>query len=105
MSEEEDVDQPDLTARQRWAALGSVVRLAFTVAPWAVALSAVGIVIDSVLPILTTFFAAKTTTVLAEAVAGESGAAPVLPVCSMGTLMTRPPNRAWAPASRSGYRS
>ena len=75
MSEEEDVDQPDLTARQRWAALGSVVRLAFTVAPWAVALSAVGIVIDSVLPILTTFFAAKTTTVLAEAVAGESGAA------------------------------
>lgn len=63
-----------LTNKQRFAALWRVGKIAYKAAPSIFYLQIVRAVIDSALPILTTFFAAQTTTELARAYNGEAGA-------------------------------
>ena len=63
-----------LTKRDYAVALFRVATITFRAAPFAVILQLAGSVINAVLPIVTTFFAALTTTALAEAYAGDSTA-------------------------------
>jgi len=63
-----------LTTRQQLRAIAGVGKLTFQTAPGAVVFKLVGSIIDAVLPIITTFFAAKTTTALASAYAGNTRA-------------------------------
>jgi ATP-binding cassette subfamily B protein/ATP-binding cassette subfamily C protein len=63
-----------LSGRQRAVAIGRVAKLTFQAAPSAVVIQIAGALIDAVLPIITTYFAALTTTALAEAFAGDEAA-------------------------------
>ena len=63
-----------LTARQFTRALWRVAVTTFKAAPGAVIIQSIGAIISAVLPIVTTFFAALTTTALAEAYAGDETA-------------------------------
>ncbi|MBH1956092.1 ABC transporter ATP-binding protein [Candidatus Saccharibacteria bacterium] len=63
-----------LTGRQYALAVWQVAVLTYRAAPLAVVLQLVSAVISATLPIVTTFFAAKTTTALAEAYAGNHAA-------------------------------
>lgn len=54
--------------------MGQVAKLSFRTAPFAVTMKLIGAVITSVLPVVTTYFAALTTTALAEAYAGDDRA-------------------------------
>ena len=63
-----------LTGRQYALAVWQVAGLTYRAAPLAVVLQLVSAVISATLPIVTTFFAAKTTTALAEAYAGNHAA-------------------------------
>src|SRR4051812_4657461 len=60
-----------LSRRQQARAIASVAALSFRIAPGAVGFKIVGAILDAVLPIVTTYFAALTTTALAEAYAGD----------------------------------
>lgn len=72
MAEKEEVKK--LTGKQRTAALLRVAKISYTAAPSILHLRIVSAILDSLLPILTTFFAAQTTTELARAYNGEEGA-------------------------------
>ncbi len=61
-----------LTKRQYAKAIARVCKVAYKAAPGAVVLQLVGSLITSILPIVTTYFAALTTTALAEAYAGDT---------------------------------
>ncbi len=63
-----------LTFRQQVRAIAGVARLTFQIAPGAVVFKVAGSVITAVLPIATTYFAARTTTELAAAYNGVPGA-------------------------------
>ncbi len=63
-----------LTSRERAVAIARVAKITFRAAPWAVFVQIVGAIINAVLPIVTTFFAALTTTALAEAFSGDQAA-------------------------------
>jgi len=63
-----------LTARQRLGALSRVVKISYAAAPSVLYTRVVSAILDSVLPLATTFFAARTTTELARAYNGEAGA-------------------------------
>lgn len=67
--------KPKLTFRQYLHALAKVAKRSFQIAPSAAIIQVVNSVMSAVLPIVTTYFAALTTTALAEAYAGEDGAA------------------------------
>ena len=67
-------DTQDLSLADRVRAIVALARLSFTAAPWAVVLTVLGTILDAVFPILTSFFAAKTTTALAQVVAGDPDA-------------------------------
>lgn len=69
-----DDDVDELTFRQRVGAIFTLAKLSFTAAPLAVVLTVVGAVLDAVLPIVTTYFAARTTTALGAVVAGDQSA-------------------------------
>lgn len=71
---ESDDDADDLTLRERVAALGSLASLSFRAAPLAVVLTVVGAVLDALLPIVTTYFAARTTTALGQVIAKQPDA-------------------------------
>lgn len=60
-----------LSKRDYAVAIFHVSKITFKAAPFAVILQLVGSIINAVLPIVTTFFAALTTTALAEAYAGD----------------------------------
>lgn len=60
-----------LSTRQYLVAIGKVAKLTYKAAPLAIVMKIVGSVIAAVLPIVTTYFAAQTTTALAEAYAGD----------------------------------
>ena len=72
--DDEGVDEDQLSLHDRLRALGSLARLCFTAAPWAVVLTGVGALLDALLPLVTTYFAARTTTALGEVIAKEPGA-------------------------------
>lgn len=63
-----------LTRKQYAKAIAQVAKLTFKAAPSMVMAQLAGAIITAVLPILTTFFAALTTTALAEAYNGDLGA-------------------------------
>jgi ATP-binding cassette subfamily B protein/ATP-binding cassette subfamily C protein len=63
-----------LTAKQYLFAIASVARTTYKAAPLAVFIKVVGAIVTAILPIVTTYFAALTTTALAEAYAGDPSA-------------------------------
>jgi ATP-binding cassette subfamily B protein/ATP-binding cassette subfamily C protein len=63
-----------LTGKQRLVALLRIAKISYQTAPSVVYVRGISAVLDSVLPIATTFFAAQTTTELARAYNGEAGA-------------------------------
>lgn len=63
-----------LSTKERLKAVAGVAVLTYKAAPFAVFIQLVGSIIDSVLPIIITYFAALTTTELANAVMGVEGA-------------------------------
>lgn len=82
-----------LTNRQIIAGLLGVAATTFRAAPGAVVVQLIGSIISALLPIVTTYFAALTTTALAEAYSGIDGAGDraimyVLITAGLGVLMT-----------------
>lgn len=63
-----------LSPRERTRAIFKVAALAYKAAPLAVLVQIISSVLNAVLPIITTYFAAATTTALAEAFAGDEAA-------------------------------
>ena len=63
-----------ISMKHRLLGLGRVAKTAFKASPLAVFVKAVGVIVTSILPIVTTYFAALTTTALAEAYAGDPSA-------------------------------
>jgi ATP-binding cassette, subfamily B, bacterial len=63
-----------LTSRQRLVSLWRVAKISYRAAPSILYLRLISAVLDSVLPLATTFFAAQTTTELARAYSGQAGA-------------------------------
>lgn len=63
-----------LTAKQRSRAVLKVAKITYQASPLMVWMQLGGSIIDAVLPLVTTFFAALTTTALAEAFAGDEAA-------------------------------
>lgn len=86
-------DKRKLSKKQRLAAIFRVAVITYKAAPFAVVVKLVGSVITAVLPIVTTYFAALTTTALAEAYAGSQTAGSqavvyVLITAALGIVMT-----------------
>lgn len=82
-----------LTTRQYVTAIAGVAKTTYKAAPLAVIIQLVGAIITAVLPIVTTYFAALTTTALAEAYAGNPEAGEqamiyVIITAFLGILMT-----------------
>lgn len=82
-----------LTMKQQLRAIVSVAFMTFRTAPGAVIFKLLGSVINAVLPIITTYFAALTTTALAGAYSGDRAARNhvityVLITASLGLIMT-----------------
>lgn len=73
MSRNEDAKQK-LTTKQRLRGLLRVAKVSYQTAPAILYIRVASAVLDSLLPIATTFFAARTTTELARAYNGEAGA-------------------------------
>ena len=63
-----------LTTREYIVAIARVAQTTYRAAPFAIVVQVAGSVITAVLPIVTTYFAARTTTALAEAYAGNKAA-------------------------------
>lgn len=63
-----------LTTRQYVVAIAQVAKTTYQAAPMAIVVQVVGSIITSILPIVTIYFAAMTTTALAEAYAGDESA-------------------------------
>lgn len=82
-----------LTVRQRAIAIARVAALTYKAAPFAVIVKLIGSIVTAVLPIVTTYFAALTTTSLADAYAGNESAGSqaiiyVLITAALGVVMT-----------------
>jgi len=82
-----------LTTRQYATAIAGVAKTTYKAAPLAVIVQLIGSIITAVLPIVTTYFAALTTTALAEAYAGNPHAGEqamiyVIVTASLGIIMT-----------------
>src|SRR3989344_7051533 len=82
-----------LTGKQLATALWRVAKTTYDAAPGAVIVQITGSLISALLPIFTTYFAALTTTALAEAYAGDETAGEraityVLITAGLGVLMT-----------------
>ncbi len=63
-----------LTLKQQFVAIASVAALTFKIAPFSVLFKLLGSVVNALLPIATTFFAARTTTILVQAYGGNRAA-------------------------------
>lgn len=72
MAETEDIKK--LSVRERLVATGKIAATTYRAAPMAVWLQMTGSIISAVFPIITAYFAAATTTSLADAYAGKAGA-------------------------------
>lgn len=82
-----------LTAKQYLVAILRVARLTYSAAPFAIVIKLLGSLVTAILPIITTYFVALTTTALAEAYAGDPAAggraiAYVLVTAGFGVAMT-----------------
>ena len=83
----------NLTKRQYVKAIIQVAKITYNAAPLMVIMQLVGAVVSAVLPLLTTYFAALTTTALADAYAGNEAAGQqaiiyVLITAFLGIVMT-----------------
>ncbi len=67
-------DKRKLSTRERVVGIARVARITYKASPLAVFVKVAGTIVTSVLPIVTTYFAALTTTALAEAYAGDETA-------------------------------
>ncbi len=88
-----ETEKRSLTLREQVRAVAGVAKLSFKTAPGAVIFKLVGAIIDALLPIATTYFAAKTTTALADAYNGVLGAKEhiftyILITAGLGLVMT-----------------
>lgn len=86
-------DNKKLSAKQSALAIMRVARLTYGAAPLAVIVQLAGSILTAVLPIVTTYFAAQTTTALAEAYAGDHTAGGrailfVIITAALGIFMT-----------------
>lgn len=86
-------NRKQLTKRQYAKAIIQVAKLTYRAAPLAITVKLIGSIITAVLPIITTYFAAQTTTALAEAYAGDQTAGDramlyVLITAGLGVVMT-----------------
>ena len=82
-----------MTLRQQLVAIAGVARLSFVAAPGAVIFKIVGSFVSAVMPFITTYYAALTTTALAEAYAGDEAAGEraityVIITAGLGLFMT-----------------
>ena len=82
-----------LSKKQRLLGLLRVAKITYKAAPGAVFIKLIGTIIDSILPLVTTYFAALTTTALAEAYSGDESAGGraityVLITAGLGVAMT-----------------
>ncbi len=82
-----------LSGREQIKAIAGVAALSFKIAPGAVMFKLGGAVFEAVLPLLTTYFAARTTTTLVDAYTGVNGASRlvityVIITALLGLLMT-----------------
>lgn len=82
-----------LSSREQIKAIAGVAALSFKIAPGAVMFKIGGAIFSAVLPLLTTYFAARTTTALVDAYAGADGASKqviiyVIITALLGLLMT-----------------
>lgn len=89
-----------LSMRQRVFAIARVAKTSYHASPLAVFIKLAGVGITAVLPIVTTYFAALTTTALAEAYSGDEAAGGraisyVLVTAALGVLLT-----AWSSVER-----
>lgn len=67
-------NQRKLSAKERALGLARVASVTYKASPLAVWVRIIGIIINSTLPLVTTYFAALTTSALAEAYAGNDTA-------------------------------
>lgn len=86
-------DKKKLTPFEQLKTIGGVARLSFKVAPGPVLFKLVGAFIDAILPIITTYYASRTTTALVLAyggnnVAGKQAVNYVIITAVLGLLMT-----------------
>ena len=63
-----------LSARERVVSVARVAKITYKASPMAVFVKMTGVLVTSILPIITTYFAALTTTALAEAYGGDESA-------------------------------
>lgn len=82
-----------LSARERVFGIAKVAKITYKASPLAVFVKIIGTIITSVLPIMTVFFAAQTTTALAEAYGGDESAGKralifVVVTVSLGVVLT-----------------
>ncbi|MFZ1302089.1 MAG: ABC transporter ATP-binding protein [Candidatus Microsaccharimonas sp.] len=97
---ETEKDQPKLTSKQRFAAMFRIAKISYRAAPSVLYIRLVSSILDSVLPIITTYYAAQTTTELARAYSGQEGAGEaaimyVILTALLGVIMT-----AWSSIER-----
>jgi ATP-binding cassette subfamily B protein/ATP-binding cassette subfamily C protein len=93
MPRKKKTEKRKLSSRERIVAILRVARLTYNAAPLAVIVKIVGSIVTAVLPIVTTYFAALTTTELAKAYAGNHAAGEqallfVLITAALGVAMT-----------------
>lgn len=86
-------DTRKLSTRERVVGIARVAKISFKASPLAVIIKIIGAVVTAVLPIVTAYFAALTTTALAEAYAGDEAAGGraityVLVTALLGVLLT-----------------
>lgn len=86
-------DQKKLTTREYFFAIFRIAKITYQSAPIAVIVQLAGAVITAILPIATTYFAAQTTTALANAYAGDPNAGSlaieyVIITAALGVAMT-----------------
>jgi len=85
--------QRKLSTKEYFVAIARVAGTTYKAAPLAIIVQVIGSIITAVLPIVTTYFAARTTTSLAEAYAGNAAAGEeaivfVIATASLGVIMT-----------------
>lgn len=87
---------PKLTSRQRFAALWRVGKISYKTAPVVLHVRIISSVLNSVLPIATTYFAAQTTTELAKAYNGDDAAGQAAIVYVLLTALLGVMTTAWS---------
>ena len=87
------IQQGNLGPKQYFRAAKEIAQLTWQTTPWTIVLQIAGAIITAVLPIVTTYFAALTTTELGNAFAGDDTAGPraityVIVTAALGLLLT-----------------